>query len=108
MIDSAPCANTRIQSMLRLGEPGLALMLPKPESGLRDSMLSAIDQSRASTAGGMQLLSVSFVGGAGSNELTSRGSLGSTGSIAVCPARAVKMHLTTGAAAFAPNPLFSR
>src|SRR4051795_2162788 len=108
MIARAPCARTRIQSMLRLGEPGLALMLPKPESGLRDSMLSAIDQSRASTAGGMQLLSVSFVGGAGSNELRSSGSLGNTGSIAVWPARAVKMHLTPGAAALAPKPLFSR
>src|SRR6478735_3912314 len=108
MIASAPCASTRIQSMLRLGEPGLALMLPKPESGFRDNMLRAMDQSRASTAGGMQLLSVSLVGGAGSSELTSSGSLGNTGSIAVCPAMAVKMHLTTGAAALAPKPLFSR
>jgi hypothetical protein len=45
--------------MLRLGDPGLALMLPKPESGLRDSMLSAMDQSRASTAAGMHELSAS-------------------------------------------------
>src|SRR3954451_13641711 len=106
MIESAPCARTRIQSMLRLGDPGLALMLPKPESGLRDSMLRAIYQSRASTAGGMQLLSVSFVGGAGSNDLRSIGALRNTRSIAVGPARAVKMHLTSGAAALAPKPLF--
>src|SRR3954454_16780133 len=99
MIARAPCASTRIQSMLRLGEPGLALMLPKPESGLRDSMFRAIDQSRASTAGGIEMLSGSFVGGGRSNELRSSGSLGKTGSIAVCPARAVKMHLTTGAVA---------
>src|SRR6185295_14705679 len=108
MIARAPCVSTRIQSMLRLGEPGLALMLPKPESGLRDNMLRAMDQSRASTADGMQLLSVSCVGGAGLSALTSSGSLGNTGSIAVLPAIAVKMHFTTGAAAFAPKPLFSR
>jgi hypothetical protein len=35
------------------------LMWPKPESGLRDSMLNAIDQSRASTAAGMHELSAS-------------------------------------------------
>ena len=88
--------------MLRLGEPGLALMLPKPESGLRESMLSAMDQSRASTAAGMHELSASWVGGAGTSELRSSGSLGSTGSITVLPASAVKMHFTTGAAALAP------
>jgi hypothetical protein len=72
MIDSEPWANSSTQSMLRLGDPGLALMLPKPESGLRDNMLRAmVVQSRASTAGGMQLLSDSSVGGAGSTELRS-------------------------------------
>ena len=52
-------SSSSTQSMLRLGEPGLALMLPRPESGLRESMLSAMDQSRASTAAGRHELSAS-------------------------------------------------
>ena len=89
--------------MLRLGEPGLALMLPKPESGLRDSMLRAMGQSRApSTAAGMHELSANCVGGAGTRELRSSGSLGSTGAISAGLPSAVKMHFTTGAAALAP------
>jgi hypothetical protein len=34
-------------------------MLPKPESGLRESMLRAMAQSRASTASGMHEVSFS-------------------------------------------------
>ena len=37
MIDSSALGErASTQSMLRLGEPGLALMLPSPESGLRE------------------------------------------------------------------------
>ena len=57
---------------------------------------------------GMHELSASWVGGAGNSELRSSGSLGRTGAITVGLPSAVNMHFTTGAAALAPKPLFSR
>ena len=36
MIVRATCVASSTQSMFRLGSPGLALMLPSPESGLRE------------------------------------------------------------------------
>ena len=98
--------------MLRLGADGLAWMLPSPESGLRCMKLRAIERqplvASPKAPPPRHVALGSDMGGAGSVELRSSGSLTNTGSIFTLWANERKMHLVTGAAALAPYPLFSR